>query len=392
MENSEEKLFKRIESEKEKRSKILESKNQKTEPNLLGIGEAVDAYYLLNKIKLYCEYLSYKLVVGEITVGYDRSAFFLLDESLLKIEKDYLETFQIFKIYWNIKNLYENFEKDQHALFFELIELINENAAEMKVDEVSELFSYLSNFCIKKINTGTDEYLKNLLVINLKMIDSLYSEKDSKKLPPSIFKNMVNNALRIKDTSFFADLELTGLEPEEHERGFRDGIEWTEKFISKYSKHLDKKNELVYHNYCQAILEFERSDFEMAHILLKKLQRKRGFFINLNIKKIYIKVQIERFNLPKKRSDAFNELEKSLEAYRGLIRYEKQKQQINYQLKLHEGFYQFCQKLFNLYCKQNGIYYKNASYKQQKIQLREEVVELNPPYKVWLVDKIDLLK
>lgn len=391
MNNTDEKLRNRIKQEQEKRDQIL-ALGSRTESNLLPISKAIDAYYCFHKLKLYCEYLSYEKIVGKKMLGYEASDFLLLEETLKISKSVFLKDNVVFKIYWDLKDLYENFETEQQNLFYKILNEINQSSQDMDSEEVLELFSYLSNYCIKKINNGAKQYLKNLLSINVKMVSNLYGLKGERTLPPGVFTNIVNNALRIKEASFFNSLNLENISPKDTFKGFKDNLEWTEKFIQEYTAVLEKNQQLLYHNYCKAILEFERNDFETAHYLLKQLERKRGIFINLDIKKIFIKTQFERFDVKQTRTNAYTELEKGLEAYRGVIKYERRKEKLNYQLDFHQVFYQFCQRLFNLYCKQSGIYFKNALYKQQKEQLRKDLETIEFPQKIWMIKKIDSLK
>ena len=389
----EDKLFLHIKNEEEKRTAILEEGNRQMIPNLLAISKARDDYFIFYKLKLYCEYLSYQNMVHDDVIQYRKSDFLLIDAVLKIIEEQYLGTDEIFQIYWDIKTLYEDFEVDKHKLFYKTLAQVERISTTLGLEEVLELFSFLSNYCIKKINVGKEIYLENLLFINTRMVNTLYSSEDDQVLPPGVFKNIVKTALRIKNPTLFNTLDIKDVVSVDTEHGFKNGLEWAEKFIDVYTKVLAGDQQLLIGNYCQAMVAFEQKDFEKAHKLLVKLKHKQGVFINLNIKKIFIQVQFERFNNQGNISKVYDELSKALEAYRGAIRNKTKKPELNYQLSLHKDFYDFCRTLFNLYAKQHQIRYKNATYQQQKEALKQKVESIKATsYKKWLLSKIDGLK
>ena len=104
MDSTETKILNKIKEEKEKRHQIL-SMGLREEANLLPISQAVDAYFCFNKLKVYCEYLSFQKIVGTTKLAYEKDAFFLLEASLKKMEADYLDQEIVFQIYWKIKGL-----------------------------------------------------------------------------------------------------------------------------------------------------------------------------------------------------------------------------------------------------------------------------------------------
>lgn len=393
MTNREDKLFLKIKQEEEKRVNILAEGNRKVMPNLLAISKARDDYFLFYKLKLYCEYLSYHNIVHDQVLQYSKADFLLIDDVLKIIEHQYLGKGDFFDIYWNIKTLYEAFDIDNSELFYQTLAQVEKISATSEIEEVLEIFSFLSNYCIKKVNTGREIYLENLLFINARMVNTLYNLESNQVVPPGIFNNIVKTALRIKNPSLFNTLKIKEVVPVDTKKGFEDGREWAEKFIDVYTKVLAPAQQLVIGNYCQAMVAFEQKNFEKAHELLVKLKHKQGIFINLNIKKIFVQVQFERFNKEQQISKVYDELSKALEAYRGMIRSKTKKQELNYQLSLHHDFYNFCRTLFNLYAKQHKIRYKNAAYQEQKTALKQKVESINAPsYKSWLLDKIDGLK
>lgn len=392
MQNTNQKLLKKILEEQELREKIHKEGIRDIEPNLLAISIALDEYFVFNKLKIYCELLSYQKIFTHRITKYDDSHFSMIDESFNLINEKYLKQNSLFQIFWYIKELYENFDSKNQNNFTQLLNIINNIHSELTEKEILEIFSYLSNFCIKKINLGEENYLKQLLKINCKMVSIVYSLDSGSELPVGVFKNIVINSLKIKETEFYNEVKLEGVESDNKSNEFVNYTEWIKKFIIVYSKSLSKKHQETYKKYCLASLEFEKKNFNNAHILLEQLKGKRGVFINLDIKRLLVMTQFERFNIPETRSDAFDRLEKALEAYRGQIRYVKSLKQLNYQIDLYFEFYQFCQKLFSVSCKDTGIYYKDSSYNTQKNKLKNEIIKHNPLNKEWLLEKINLLK
>jgi len=392
VQSTNQKLLKKILEEQGVREKIHKEGIRDIEPNLLAISVALDEYFALNKLKIYCEYLSYQKIFTNQIIKYDNNHFSMMDESFSLIKEKYLEQNSLFQIFWYIKELYENFDSKGQNNFTLLLDIIKKISSNLAEKEILEMFSYLSNFCIKKINLGEKIYLKQLLKINCKMVSIVYSIDGKNALPTGVFKNVVINSLKINETEFYNKLKLEGVESDNKSNGFVDYTEWIQKFIIVYSKSLSKKDQETYKKYCLASLEFEKKNFNNAHILLEQLKGKRGVFINLDIKRLLVMTQFERFNIPETRSDAFDRLEKALETYRGQIRYVKSLKQLNYQIDLYFEFYKFCQKLFSVSYKDTGIYYKDSSYNTQKNKLKNEITKHNPLNKEWLLEKINLLK
>ncbi len=382
------KLFWALKEEKRKRLEILDEGDRRKEANLLNISNTLDDYYFFSKLKLYCEYLSYQNIVGKELVQYEAQDFRLLEAVLTIIQNEYLESSDVFNIYWNFKELYERFEVDQHELFYNTLKRIEKIVAELDEEDISEVFSFLSNYCIRKINDGNETYLENLLYINIEIINALYSLDSNRHLLPALFLNSIKTALRIENDAFFNTLNSKDISSH---LSFKNRLEWTGKFIEVYAPTLSDKQKNILYHYTLALLEFERKDFEKAHQILKNIERKKGLFINLNIKKIFIQIQFERFENRDSKLAAFSELQTGLEAYRGSIKHYKSKPKLNYQLQLHDDFYKLCQKLFNLY-KKNGFAYKNAAYHQKRTDLEEEIKQLkNNPHQNWLLEKVQSL-
>lgn len=390
--STEKKLLKKIDEEQDKRKKIHKDGDRNIEPNLLGVSKALDEYYILNKLKLYCEYLSYRKIVANQVCKYSKEDFLLLQECLKIVQKKYLNQYPLFKIFWEIKEIYEQSAIETSVDFYSILNQVEDISHNLELNETLEIFSHLSNFCINKINLGESQYLESLLLINCKMVSTVYQLGGDRVLAPGVFKNIIGNALRIKKIDFYNSIKLEGVEPNDKLTGFKEYTEWIEQFILVYTDSLAPKYQEVYGNYCRALLEFERQDFEKAHNLLQPLKRKRGIFINLNVKKLYIQTQFERCSNKKTRTDAINELEKSLEAYRKMISYESKKKQVNYQIDLHMEFYSFCQKIYNIYGKSFGVIYKDSTFKKQKKELIKEIKKSNSAYKNWFVDKINSLE
>src|ERR1041385_8458610 len=124
------------------------------------IGETVeylDRFYLARKLQLCCEIFNVKNVLA---VDYK---VFLLDEILSHLKnKSYSDT-AVILIYFRILMTLLESENENH--FSALRHLLKEHENKFTLPELREMYQYVLNYCIKKINLGNIHYQKTLFEI-----------------------------------------------------------------------------------------------------------------------------------------------------------------------------------------------------------------------------------
>lgn len=397
--NVEQRLLKKIAKEQAKRKAIETEGSRKTEPNLKAISDALDEYYFVSKLKTYCAYLSYTHIIQADKLQFEESDFRLMP-AIIEVIKTQKIASPAIEFYNTIRILFENLGKN-HSLSETLLQsakkCISANQKLFTVEEQTEMYSYLTNYCIRKINLGQADYRKQLFLLNNEIINLKYRRKRSKKevLPASVFKNMVVGALTLKNAPFFKQLHTEDLVPKEAS-GFKDGFAWIAAFIEVYGKRLEKKQREIYQPYCRAILFFGQGLPLKAYEQLRNLKRFQDVLLNLNVKLLYLRILFEMDYLyPEKLEQDEVVIEKVMEAFRALIRDEKQrKKQLSYQLLFYERFEFLFKKLYAFNLKYNNRLDNsiNDLFILKRTQILQEINNTSFAYADWFEEKMKAIQ
>jgi len=392
----EQKLLKRIAAEQLKKRQIEAQGKRKIEPNLKKISDALDDYYLFGKLKVYCSYLSYTQIISQEKLAYKKKDLQLIEPVLEKLNSDCYQHPAII-IYNKIRLLFESLiveeTKIQLSNYEDTATLIKNSQKTFTVEERLELYSFLSNFCIKKVNGGFTAYWERLFLLNNEIINLKYFRKRSinEVLPANFFKNVVSVALRLSNTPLSSPIQTIALKAPTEE-GFDNRLEWVKQFIEVYHLKLEKSARQLYYNYATASIAFHEGNYKLAFEQLGNPSHIQEVIFNLDLKMLLLKIlyEINYYD-----SDFLEtkdiDVKKVLEAYRGLIRDEKKrKRQLTYQLPFHENFEVAFRKLYSLYEKSYKTWgiERNPLFLKRKKTLLAEVQLFKYPYKTWLTNKL----
>lgn len=383
MRRTEEKILKKIQQEHDKRIKIEQIGKRDQEPNLLNISNALDEYYVFNKLKNYCMYLSYRKIVNESQILYKASDFKLMPAILAELEVHSFEN-PIIDIYNKIRLLYD-VPKVPITLsdFEDLLAQISRLTPKMNAGEGVEIYSFLTNYCVQQVNKGQIAYRTQLFLIYNHIVNLQYGRNARKKinLPPGMFKNMVVTAIILRDDPLFNNLETAHISIDTHLKGNQRSFAWIEQFIDFYKKKLDRKEAPNYVKLCKGLLFFEQKKHVKAYRILDNPSHTHGLFINMDIKVLYLKVlyEIETTQSHILKEDKIDIL-KILDSYRGLLRdNKKRKKQLNYQIDFYLTFYQTYKQLYEAYF--------NPHNQEMKEMLHQTILALPYPSKTWFLQK-----
>ena len=125
--------------------------------NIGEVVEYLDRFYLGRKLQLCCEIFNVKNV---LSVDYK---VFLLDEILAHLRnKSYSDT-PVILVYFRILMTLLESENEEH--FHKLRSLLKEHETKFTLAELREMYQYVLNYCIKKINLGNISWQKTLFEI-----------------------------------------------------------------------------------------------------------------------------------------------------------------------------------------------------------------------------------
>lgn len=196
--------------------------------NIDQMAENLDHFYLIEKLRFHTTVLMQKRIVN-----YDYSLS-LIDElvAYAKSEADRLP--RNIKIFLRILDIYQDPENiDIYYAYKAELENIQDL---FPPDELIEIYSFGTNYCIQKINRGQSQFLSELFELYEKLIEM--EVLFNKELSPWLFRNEVVVALRL---------------------GYYD---WTENFIKKYAQWIPeayRENAITFN---LATLFFYRKDYE----------------------------------------------------------------------------------------------------------------------------------
>ncbi|MBL0340377.1 MAG: hypothetical protein IPP71_05285 [Bacteroidetes bacterium] len=209
----------------------LPRQKRSMEHPIAAIARNLDVFFVSRKLQLLCEIVNVRNVMS---TEYD----FILQEQIISVLKQgaFAEV-PVIAIYFRIFMTLT--EPDEVKNFFELKDLLSINSNLFKRDELRDMYQYLMNYCIKKINLGDSEYVKQLFKIYQLVIENkvLFT---GDHLSQWDFKNIVVIGIRADEAA------------------------WVFDFIEEFKKHLlfsERENAYIYNMayYCFSTGQYRKS-------------------------------------------------------------------------------------------------------------------------------------
>lgn len=192
----------------------------------------LDKFYLARKLQLCCEIYNVKNV---LSIDY---RVFLLDEILGYLRDHSYEDTPIIMIYYQILMTLLEVDKEEH--FNRLRELLLLHGSSFTLTELRDMYQYVFNYCIKKINLGNIGYQRILfetykitLANKVLFVDGHISQWD--------YKNIVTISLRLKEFDWaksFIHEYRNALPPKERENAFVYNLAYWHFHAREYSRTL----------------------------------------------------------------------------------------------------------------------------------------------------------
>lgn len=186
-------------------------RKQRSGLNPVGVAaNYLDVFYIAQKLQLLCEMINAKNVMA---VNYN---FFMQDEIIRQLKGGAFANIPVIAIYFRI--LMTLIEPDNETHFEELRKLLELKSTGFEKSELSEMYQYLMNYCIRRINLGNTAYVTVLfeiymIVLERKIIynNGFISQWD--------FKNIVAIGIRAEKYEWVHEfIENSKSELAEHER------------------------------------------------------------------------------------------------------------------------------------------------------------------------------
>lgn len=316
---------------------FLELKNQRsTEKNLLQTVEALDTFYIVNKLNYLAAMLHYKNFLSlEAEMAF-------ANEILAHLrQKDYNHIPAIDIRYRIVLSL---IEPDNEEHFKAVKEKLLKAYPLFTTAAARNMYAFAINYCIRRINFGKLDYVKQLLDLYRQMLKAGLMVDVAGNLSQFDYKNIVTVGLRAGDAK------------------------WTEKFIADYKNAIPKPERRNAYTFNMARLHFYRGRFKEVLPLLQDVEY-TDIFYQLDSKTTLMKTYYELGDyLP---------LMSLKESFRILLRRKKvisEQNRINYM-----NFLRFTMKLYRADVKDKN---KIATLKKQLHEIT------NIADKGWLLEKM----
>lgn len=240
-------------------SDYLPRKQREEHNHLESATRYLDIYYLSRKLQLLCA------IVNERNVRAVDYSVFLQDELMQQLKNGAFNDVVLIRCYYLILMTLVN--PDDESVFSSLQQLLNNHGKEFKLTELRDMYQYLMNYCIKKINQGNTGYVYTLFgvyktVLGEKIIftDGVLSQWD--------YKNIV----------------VIGIRSGEHD--------WVQQFIENYKESLREGEQENAYTYNLAYLQFSKGAFRKALSLLRQVEF-TDIYYQLDMRAIILKCYYE---------------------------------------------------------------------------------------------------
>lgn len=228
--------------------------------NLQKVVNDLDKYYILNKMRYSAEIINNKNVVA---LNYH---LFLYEEIMNHLRNNPLNNVPAAKIYYYVILTLNEPENIQH--YRNLLNGLDEHKNIFGKDELFDLYVYAKNFCVRKINQGYTEYIKELFELYKIILTNKIIFKDG-GLSQFDYKNIVYLGLRVNE------------------------LDWVQNFIIKYNDFLDAKLRKNAYTYNMASYHYFMNNFDEALTLLRSVEFS-DIYYHLDSKSLLLKIYYEQ--------------------------------------------------------------------------------------------------
>ncbi|MEZ5058842.1 MAG: hypothetical protein R2879_17550 [Saprospiraceae bacterium] len=272
--------------------------------NLQSLSRQLDLSYASQKLQQAC------LLVSHMAVFKKEYEFGLFEQVLEFVEKENLIEVPAIGIYYH---LYKALKQDNATLnFHQLKQLIFENDDQFSKAEMRDLIILAINFCIRKYNDGSREYLEEEFDLYKKGLEEGFLLQNG-YLSRFTYRNVVTVGLILK------------------------AYDWVEDFNAAYKPFLEEKHQEVMFHFNQARLLYETRKYDEAVEMLQGFES-QDLLLNLSSKALIIKVYFEW--------GEFDLLQSHLDAFKTYLR--RRKNQIGYHQSLYTNLINYTQKVLEL--------------------------------------------
>ncbi len=206
----------------------------------------LDCFYIIQKLKNYCDFLGYKNFI-QIDVEINLFPTFLkYIENSVFIEEATVQAFFLVS-----KML---LDPEEEEIYHNLKTVLSSRSKEFSADDLKLLYIHLRNYCIDtKINAGRSDYFRELFDLYKNQVKLGIILEDN-IISPQSYKNIITVALHIKE------------------------FEWVKDFIQNYTELLPPENQDNDRNYNLAKVYFHQKQYEKVIEQLREVEYKNVIY------------------------------------------------------------------------------------------------------------------
>ncbi|MFL5752704.1 MAG: hypothetical protein ACJ76F_04800 [Bacteroidia bacterium] len=303
--------------------------------NIERVLDNLDKFYLAKKLQLCCEVYNVKNVMA---INYKA---FLLEEITSYLSKNSYDDSPIIQVYYKILMTLTQSDREEH--FNDLRDLLLKHENVFGKNDLREMYQYVLNYCIKKINLGNIGFQRTLFEIYKIILENKVLLPDD-RISQWDYKNIVTISMRLNE------------------------FDWTNEFIHQYKKFLNSEERENAFSYNLAYLYFNRKDYSKTLNLLQKVEF-TDLYYQLDSRVIVLKTYYEQNS-----DEAFYY---HVSAFKNFI--QRNKLISDYQRTIYTNLIRYASKLVRY----SGKRKKTEELKQQ-VEENRQVADIN-----WLLQKIN---
>ncbi len=250
---------------------ISRDKQSLTAEKVLKQGEYLLCFFMTGILNVAHELLTFKDVLNvtfDFNLAEEAVKRFDIEGIINYMKKNNYKYSPIISIYYNMYKSYIHPDKDEY--YIELKNLVEANFELFNHDEKVNLLIILENVCLTRVAAGNENFYRDLMDIYKSMLlHKLYYHSKKENFQLNLFRNMFYTSVILKD------------------------YEWAADFLKKYINELSAEQQEDMINYSQAILNFEKRNFDKALEEITKVNHK--FFVyKFDVKLIMLKIYYEQ--------------------------------------------------------------------------------------------------
>jgi hypothetical protein len=251
--------------------------SQNAPVNLQESADALEKWFLAEKLRIACAMIAHRNVFQKITYGPG-----LLDETLAYVQRKELLGEPAIAAFYYAYMAITNPEEESY--FDQLEALLHSKIEQFDHSEARVLYIAAINYCILKGNQGRLDFARRLFIL---------------------YRTGLENEILLENNivSRYTFVNAVGAALRTNEYG------WAEQFIEQFKHHLDDKERDSIVNFNLSRVYFEKKDYNKAQRLLTRFEYDDMLF-NIIAKTMLLKIYYEQGEL-----DAFESLLESMRIY-----------------------------------------------------------------------------